>query len=152
MLDLCTSLRVPCVAEHIERPEQLEMLRALKCRDGQGFALSPPLPAEEARALAAAKLMPFAAGKGRARGSPRRLKAFSQRSFRLHVIMLHHLLRGGWTMRAIGMLSLAGLILTGLSPGPHCPGERRRAAGRTRRPERGSRRPLRALLPGLRTE
>ena len=67
VLDLCASLRVPCVAEHIERPEQLDMLRALKCRDGQGFALSPPLPAAEARALAAARLMPFPAGKGRGR-------------------------------------------------------------------------------------
>ena len=69
VLDLCASLRVPCVAEHIERPEQLDMLRALKCRDGQGFALAPPLPAEEARALAAAKLMPFPARKGRGRSS-----------------------------------------------------------------------------------
>lgn len=67
VLDLCASLRVPCVAEHIERPEQLDMLRALKCRDGQGFALSPPLPAADARALAAARLMPFPAGKGRGR-------------------------------------------------------------------------------------
>jgi diguanylate cyclase (GGDEF)-like protein len=68
VLDLCASMRVPCVAEHIERAEQLDMLRALKCRDGQGFALSPPLPATEARALAAAKLMRFPAGKGRGRG------------------------------------------------------------------------------------
>jgi diguanylate cyclase (GGDEF)-like protein len=67
VLDLCASLCVPCVAEHIERTEQIEMLRALNCRDGQGFALSPPLPADEARALAAAKLVPFAAkGRGRA--------------------------------------------------------------------------------------
>ena len=68
VLELCASLGVPCVAEHIERPEQLDMLRALGCRDGQGFALSPPLDAEAARALAAAKLMPFPAGKGRGRG------------------------------------------------------------------------------------
>lgn len=64
VLDLCASLRVPCVAEHIERPDQLDMLRALSCRDGQGFALSPPLPAAEARVLAAAKLVAFPAGKG----------------------------------------------------------------------------------------
>jgi diguanylate cyclase (GGDEF)-like protein len=68
VLHLCASLGVPSVAEHIERPEQLELLRALNCRDGQGFALSPPLPAVEARTLAAARLMPFPAGKGRARG------------------------------------------------------------------------------------
>ena len=71
VLDLCASLRVPCVAEHIERPEQLEMLRALKCRDGQGFALAPPLPAAEARALAAAKLVPFPFGKARSGRSRR---------------------------------------------------------------------------------
>jgi diguanylate cyclase (GGDEF)-like protein len=68
VLDLCASLGVPSVAEHIERPAQVDMLRALGCRDGQGFALSPPLAAEEARNLAAAKLMPFAAAKGRGRG------------------------------------------------------------------------------------
>jgi len=67
VLELCASLRVPCVAEHIERGEQLDMLRALKCRDGQGFALSPPLPAAEARTLAAAQLMSFPASKGRGR-------------------------------------------------------------------------------------
>ena len=69
VLDLCASLRVPCVAEHIEKPAQLDLLRALKCRDGQGFALSPPLKAAEARTLAAAKLMPFPARKARARSS-----------------------------------------------------------------------------------
>jgi diguanylate cyclase (GGDEF)-like protein len=68
VLDLCASLGVPCVAEHIERPEQIDMLRALKCRDGQGFALSPPLPPDEARTLAAARLMSFPAAKGRGRG------------------------------------------------------------------------------------
>jgi len=68
VLELCASLGVPSVAEHIERPAQLEMLRALGCRDGQGFALSPPLGADEARDLAASKLVPFPAGKGRGRG------------------------------------------------------------------------------------
>jgi diguanylate cyclase (GGDEF)-like protein len=67
VLGLCASLGVPCVAEHIESAAQLDMLRALKCRDGQGYALSPPLPAEEARALAAARLVPFAERKGRGR-------------------------------------------------------------------------------------
>ncbi|MEA3031002.1 MAG: hypothetical protein QOG13_2327 [Sphingomonadales bacterium] len=59
VIDLCDALRVPCVAEHIERPEQLELLRALGCRDGQGFALTPPLFAEEARTLAGSTLVPF---------------------------------------------------------------------------------------------
>jgi len=67
VLDLCDSLLMPCVAEHIERPEQLALLRALDCRDGQGYALAPPLFAQEARALAAAKLVPFPAGKRVAR-------------------------------------------------------------------------------------
>jgi diguanylate cyclase (GGDEF)-like protein len=67
VLGLCASLHVPCVAEHIEHPEQIAMLRALKCRDGQGYALAPPLLAEEARNLAAAKLVPFPFGKARIR-------------------------------------------------------------------------------------
>jgi diguanylate cyclase (GGDEF)-like protein len=61
VLDLCASLRVPCVAEHIETQEQIDMLRQFGCRDGQGFALSAPLDAEEAGALGAAKVVPFAA-------------------------------------------------------------------------------------------
>ena len=69
VLELCASLGVPSVAEHIERPAQLDMLRELGCRDGQGFALSPPLAPEDARTLAEAKLMPFPATKGRGRGS-----------------------------------------------------------------------------------
>jgi EAL domain-containing protein (putative c-di-GMP-specific phosphodiesterase class I) len=67
VLELCASLHMPCIAEHIERPEQIDMLRALKCRDGQGFALAPPLLPDQARALAAAKLVPFRTGKSRSR-------------------------------------------------------------------------------------
>lgn len=59
VLALCASLRVPCVAEHIETGAQLALLRDLGCRDGQGFALSGPMGAEEARAMAAAKVLPF---------------------------------------------------------------------------------------------
>ena len=59
VLDMCASLNLPCVAEHIETAEQLAMLRRLGCRDGQGFVLSPPLEPEVARALASAKLVPF---------------------------------------------------------------------------------------------
>ncbi|HEV2815829.1 MAG TPA: EAL domain-containing protein [Allosphingosinicella sp.] len=65
VLGLCASLQVPCVAEHIEHPEQIAMLRALKCRDGQGYALAPPLLVEEAHNLAAAKLVPFPSRKTR---------------------------------------------------------------------------------------
>ena len=47
VLDLCTSLRVPCVAEHIERPEQLDdVVAALVAQDeavlGPGEALPRP--------------------------------------------------------------------------------------------------------------
>ena len=59
VLALCASLRVPCVAEHIETQEQLALLRELGCRDGQGFALAGPMSAEDARTLGAAKVLPF---------------------------------------------------------------------------------------------
>ena len=59
VLDLSASLNVPCVAEHIETPQQLALLKRLGCRDGQGYALSPPLAAEAARELAAATLVTF---------------------------------------------------------------------------------------------
>ena len=59
VLDLCASLNVPCVAEHIEKPGQLALLRRLGCRDGQGYALAPPLDAAAARELAAARLISF---------------------------------------------------------------------------------------------
>lgn len=59
VLDLCTSLNMPCIAEHIETADQLALLRRLGCRDGQGFALAPPLSAAEARNVATAKVVPF---------------------------------------------------------------------------------------------
>ena len=59
VLDLCASLNVPCVAEHIESPEQLALVRRLGCRDGQGFALSPPLAPEDAQALATTRVVSF---------------------------------------------------------------------------------------------
>jgi len=59
VLDLCASLRVPCVAEHIETDAQAALLRDLGCREGQGFALAPPMHPGEARALAAAEVIPF---------------------------------------------------------------------------------------------
>lgn len=48
VLDLCASLNLPCVAEHIETGTQLQMLRSLRCRDGQGFVLGRPMGADEA--------------------------------------------------------------------------------------------------------
>jgi diguanylate cyclase (GGDEF)-like protein len=59
VLDLCASMGLPCVAEHIESETQRTLLRELGCRDGQGFLLSPPLSAQEAAAMAAANVVPF---------------------------------------------------------------------------------------------
>ena len=58
VLQLCSALGTPCVAEHIEAEEQLFLLRKLKCASGQGFLLSPPLAAEEASKLAANPMAP----------------------------------------------------------------------------------------------
>jgi diguanylate cyclase (GGDEF)-like protein len=66
VLDLCSALGLPCVAEHIETQEQLAVLRELGCRDGQGYILSPPLHAAAAAALGAPAV---------ARVSPRRAAA-----------------------------------------------------------------------------
>ena len=44
---------------------QLALLRRLGCRDGQGYALSPPIEAAAARELAAATLVAFPRRKGR---------------------------------------------------------------------------------------
>ena len=52
VLDLCASLGVPCVAEHIESEAQHSLLRELGCRYGQGYLLAPPLSAAEAAELA----------------------------------------------------------------------------------------------------
>lgn len=52
VLQLCSALGTPCVAEHIETAEQLFLLRKLECPNGQGYHLSPPLAANEARTLA----------------------------------------------------------------------------------------------------
>jgi diguanylate cyclase (GGDEF)-like protein len=52
VLDLCTSIGVPCIAEHIETVEQRDLVASLGCRDGQGYLLSPPVTADAARRLA----------------------------------------------------------------------------------------------------
>jgi EAL domain-containing protein (putative c-di-GMP-specific phosphodiesterase class I) len=43
MLHLAHALKMEVVAEGIERPSQLEVLKALECRWGQGYLLSTPL-------------------------------------------------------------------------------------------------------------
>jgi EAL domain-containing protein (putative c-di-GMP-specific phosphodiesterase class I) len=47
ILSLAKSLGVTATAEGIERPEQLEWLRARGCNEVQGFLLSQPLPPAE---------------------------------------------------------------------------------------------------------
>jgi diguanylate cyclase (GGDEF)-like protein len=45
---LCDAMGLPCVAERIETNTELEMLRALGCRYGQGFGLARPMGADAA--------------------------------------------------------------------------------------------------------
>jgi diguanylate cyclase (GGDEF)-like protein len=56
VVDLCSSLGLPCVAEHIETEEQRTLLREFGCRDGQGYLLARPMGAEDAAALATPKM------------------------------------------------------------------------------------------------
>lgn len=58
VVQLCASIGVPCIAEHIERPDQLELLLGLDCRYGQGFLLSEPLAGADARRLVEAQRLP----------------------------------------------------------------------------------------------
>ena len=48
-------LGIEVVAEGIERPEQLDQLRAMGCDLGQGFAAPRPMAAREVAAMAAAQ-------------------------------------------------------------------------------------------------
>jgi predicted signal transduction protein with EAL and GGDEF domain len=66
VLELCASLGLPCVAEHIETEDQLALLRELGCRDGQGFLLSPPLDPDAAASLATTKIIPLRSDGSRA--------------------------------------------------------------------------------------
>jgi diguanylate cyclase (GGDEF)-like protein len=45
---LCDAMGLPCVAERIETHAELEMLRNLGCRYGQGFGLARPMGADAA--------------------------------------------------------------------------------------------------------
>ncbi len=48
VLSLGRGLHLSVVAEGVDTPEQLELLRSLKCETVQGFLISHPLPADEA--------------------------------------------------------------------------------------------------------
>ena len=43
IVDMCRRLGLPCVAEGIERPDQLEALRLGGCAAGQGWLFARPL-------------------------------------------------------------------------------------------------------------
>jgi diguanylate cyclase (GGDEF)-like protein len=51
ILQLCSAIGVPATAEKIESEEQLALLVGLGCDRLQGFLLSPPVDAQEARKL-----------------------------------------------------------------------------------------------------
>jgi EAL domain-containing protein (putative c-di-GMP-specific phosphodiesterase class I) len=57
-------LGIEVVAEGIERPEQLELLRAMGCGLGQGYLVARPMAAREIEALAAARQDPGSGGAG----------------------------------------------------------------------------------------
>ncbi|MDP3815617.1 EAL domain-containing protein, partial [Pseudomonas sp.] len=51
IIALAQVLGLKVVAEGIETPTQLELLRGLGCQFGQGYLFAKPLPASEAEAL-----------------------------------------------------------------------------------------------------
>lgn len=43
LIDLCGALGVVCIAEHVESPEQLDILRKMGCDQAQGFLIGKPV-------------------------------------------------------------------------------------------------------------
>ncbi len=60
LVRFCLSLGVHVVAEGIERPQHVAVLRRLGCPFGQGFLMSRPLPAAELEELLASDVVPAA--------------------------------------------------------------------------------------------
>ena len=54
VIRLCGSLGVSCIAEHVEKEEQLRFLCELGCTGAQGYLLQPPMTPEAAREIAGA--------------------------------------------------------------------------------------------------
>ena len=48
IINLAQDLGMSIIAEGIEAPQEIEVLRELGCGYGQGFLLSPPIPRDEA--------------------------------------------------------------------------------------------------------
>ena len=69
ILPMATNLQLEVVAEGVETSEQVELLRKLHCKFGQGFYFSKPLPAAAATSLlakqAAAQPKHFSASSGK---------------------------------------------------------------------------------------
>ena len=51
VLTIARDLRLSVIAEGVERPAQLERLRALGCKAAQGYLFAPPLPFADIEAL-----------------------------------------------------------------------------------------------------
>ncbi len=47
VITVAKAIRVPVIAEGVERKEQLECLRKLQCDEIQGYYFAKPMPAEE---------------------------------------------------------------------------------------------------------
>lgn len=60
VLDLCKAVELPCIAEHVETRQQVELLRTLGCHYGQGYYLARPMSAQKARQVAQSKLLVLA--------------------------------------------------------------------------------------------
>jgi diguanylate cyclase (GGDEF)-like protein len=63
MIAMAHRLRLRVVAEGVEKPQELELLRELECEELQGFLFSPGVPAAEFRALLAGE-PPAGGGEG----------------------------------------------------------------------------------------
>ena len=64
-------LGIEIVAEGIERPEQLELLRAMGCGLGQGYLVARPMTAPGIETLAVADRAALSRGRGRVAGRSR---------------------------------------------------------------------------------
>jgi EAL domain-containing protein (putative c-di-GMP-specific phosphodiesterase class I) len=59
MIQMARSLKLTIVAEGVERPQQLDSLRARACTEVQGFFFSRPLPAAEFEAWVLERYQPL---------------------------------------------------------------------------------------------
>jgi diguanylate cyclase (GGDEF)-like protein len=60
VIELARSIGTPCIAEHVETMQEVNLLRGFGCRFGQGYWLGRPVGADEAEALANAPFGPAA--------------------------------------------------------------------------------------------